>query len=151
MALSETYICLGGVLLLSQFLAFKLLGLLELGHWLNSSFIAFKNEYYYLLHLLVVLLQVLNIPWSWQSMLVAIQTNHLPYCLSDLDLKELFSHHHSHPCLRSTSQAIHASSFRSIQIKPSPNETNHTNVLLGLSQEKPRSLATLGNRMRLHM
>ena len=151
MASSVTYIRLGGVLLLSQFLAFKLLCLLELGHWLNSSFIAFKNEYNYLLHLLVVLLQVLNIPWSWQSMLVAIQTNHLPYCLSDLDLKELFSHHHSHPCLRSTSQAIHASSFKSIQIKPSPNETNHTDVLLGLSQEKPRSLATLGNRMRLHM
>ena len=55
-------------MLLSQFLAFKLLGLLELGHWLNSSFIAFKNEYYYLLHLLVVLLQVLNIPWSWESL-----------------------------------------------------------------------------------
>ena len=151
MASSVTYICLGGVLLLSQFLAFKLLGLLALGHWLNSSFIALKNEYNYLLHLLVVLLQVLNIPWSWQSMLRVVHTSHLPYYLSNLDLKELCSHRHSHPCLRSTSQAIHASSFKSVQIKPSPNETNHTDVLLGLSREKPRSLATIGNRMRLHM
>ena len=39
-----------------------------LKHWLNSSFIAFKNEYNHLLHLLVVLLQVLNIPWSWKSL-----------------------------------------------------------------------------------
>ena len=51
-------------------MAFKLLGLLALSHWLNSSFIAFKNEYNFLLHLLVVLLQVLNVPWSWKSLSV---------------------------------------------------------------------------------
>ena len=44
--------------------ASKLLGLLTLSHWLNNSFIAFKNEYNFLLHLLVVFLQVLNVPWS---------------------------------------------------------------------------------------
>ena len=35
---------------------------------MNSSFIAFKNEYNRLLHLLVILLQVLNVPWSWKSL-----------------------------------------------------------------------------------
>jgi len=31
---------------------------------MNNSFINFKNEHIYLIHLLVVLLQVLNVPWS---------------------------------------------------------------------------------------
>ena len=45
LVLSVTYIPLGGILLISQFLVFKLLGLRTLSHWLNSSFIAVKNEY----------------------------------------------------------------------------------------------------------
>ena len=49
-------------------MTFKLLGLLALRHWLNSSFIAFKNEYNCLLHLLVVFFQVLNVPWSWKPL-----------------------------------------------------------------------------------
>ena len=53
---------------LANFLAFKLLGLLALSHWLNSSFIALKKEYNCLLHLLVVHLQVHNVPWSWKSL-----------------------------------------------------------------------------------
>ena len=67
MASSVTYICLGGILLLSHFffMTFKLLGSLALRHWLNSSFIAFKNEYNRLL-----LLQVLNVPWSWEPLSV---------------------------------------------------------------------------------
>ena len=51
-------------------MTFKLLDFLALKHWLNTSFIAFKNEYNCLLHLLVVLLQVLNVPWSWKSLSV---------------------------------------------------------------------------------
>ena len=47
-------------------MTFKLLSLLALRHWLNSFFIAFKNEYNRLLHLLVVLLQVLNVPRLWK-------------------------------------------------------------------------------------
>ena len=49
-------------------MTFKLLGSFALQHWLNSSFIALKNEYNRLLHLLVILLQVLNILWSWKSL-----------------------------------------------------------------------------------
>ena len=51
-------------------MTFKLLGLLALIHWMNSSFIAFKNEYNRLLHLFVVFLQVLNVPWSWEPLSV---------------------------------------------------------------------------------
>ena len=51
-------------------MTFKLLGLLALIHWMNSSFIAFKNEYNRLLHLFVVLLQVFNVPWSWEPLSV---------------------------------------------------------------------------------
>ena len=46
-------------------MTFKLLGSLALRHWLNSSFIGFKNEYNRLL-----LLQVLNVPWSWEPLSV---------------------------------------------------------------------------------
>ena len=49
-------------------MTFKLLGLLALRYGLNNSFITFKNEYNCLLHLLVVLLQVLDVPWSWDSL-----------------------------------------------------------------------------------
>ena len=75
----------------------------------------------------------------------------LPFCLPDLDSMESCSHCHPHLFLRSTSQAIHASSFRSMQIKPSLDETNHTDMLLSLSREKPRSLATIGSRTHLHV
>ena len=80
MALSVTYIHLGGILLLSQFFYnlhpfkrschFLLLCLLTLSHWLNSFFfffLAIKNEYNCLLHLVVVLLHVLDVPWLWES------------------------------------------------------------------------------------
>ena len=33
--------------------------------------------------------------------------------------------------------------LRFVHIKPSPNETNTTNMLHGHSQEKPKSLATI--------
>ena len=49
-------------------MTFKLLGSFALRNWLNSSFITFKNEYNHLLHLLVVLLQVLNVPWSQEPL-----------------------------------------------------------------------------------
>ena len=52
--------------------------------------------------------------------------------------------------MSSISQACRASSFRSVQIKPSPNETNYTDVLLNLLREKPRSTATIGSCTRLH-
>ena len=51
-------------------MTFKLLGSFVLKHWLNISFISFKNEYNFLLHPLVVLLQVLNVPWSWKPLSV---------------------------------------------------------------------------------
>ena len=52
LASSVTYIRLGGILLIGPFSffflfffwLFKLLGLLALNHWLNSPFIAFKND-----------------------------------------------------------------------------------------------------------
>ena len=49
-------------------MTFKLLGSFALRNWLNSSFITFKNEYNHLLHLLVVLLQVLNVSWLWEPL-----------------------------------------------------------------------------------
>ena len=48
------------------------------------------------------------------------------------------------------SQACHASPFRSVQIKPSFDETNHTDVLLGLPQPKPKKLVPIDSRMRWH-
>ena len=61
---------------------------------------------------------------------------------------------HNYHCylaaMSSISQACHASPFRFMQIKPSPNETNYIDVLLNLLREKPRSTATIGNCTRLH-
>ena len=37
---------------------------------LNNFFINFRNEYIYLLCLLVVLLQLLNVPWTWEPLSV---------------------------------------------------------------------------------
>ena len=46
------------------------LDLLARRHWLNSSFINFRSGYIHLVHLLVVLLQVFNIPWPRESLSV---------------------------------------------------------------------------------
>ena len=62
-ASSITYIRQGGILLLSHFLFESWLDLLVRRHWLNNSFINFRNGYIHLVHLLVILLQVLNVPW----------------------------------------------------------------------------------------
>ena len=73
MALSVTYIRQGGILLLSHFLCFLLerwLDLLARRHWLNSSFIDFESRYIHLVRLLVVILQVFNIPWPRESLSV---------------------------------------------------------------------------------
>ena len=77
------YIRQGGILLLSLFFKFDLhpfvgfcqvfeswLDLLAWRHWLNSSFINFKIGYIHLVHLLVVLLQVFNVPWPRESLSV---------------------------------------------------------------------------------
>ena len=45
------------------------------------------------------------------------------------------------------SQACRASPFKFAQIQPSPNETNHTGVLYGLSQWKPKNLVSNGSSM----
>ena len=73
MTSSVTYIRQGGILLLSHFVCFLLeswLDLLAQRHWLNSSFIDFESGYINLVHLLVVLLQVFNIPWPRESLSV---------------------------------------------------------------------------------
>ena len=71
MALSVTYIHQGGILLLSFFLLFySQLDLLAKRHWLNNLFINFRNEYIYLLYLLVVFLQLLNVPWTREPLSV---------------------------------------------------------------------------------
>ena len=46
------------------------LNLLAWRHWLNSSFINFRSGYIHLVHLLVVLLQVFNVPWLGESLSV---------------------------------------------------------------------------------
>ena len=46
------------------------LDLLARRHWLNSSFINFRSGYIHLIHLLVVLLQVFNVPWPGDSLSV---------------------------------------------------------------------------------
>ena len=46
------------------------LDLLARRHWLNSSFINFKSGYIHLVHPLVVLLQVFNVPWLKESLSV---------------------------------------------------------------------------------
>ena len=40
--------------------------------------------------------------------------------------------------------------IRSVQIEASPDETNNTNMLHDILREKPKSLASIGSRMRLH-
>ena len=70
MATSVTYICQGGILLLSHFLFESWLDLIARRHWLNSSFINFRNGYIHLVHLLVILLQVLNVPWPREPLFV---------------------------------------------------------------------------------
>ena len=56
----------------------------------------------------------------------------------------------NHCCYLATksliSQARHASPFRSVQIQHSPDETNHTSVLHGLSRRKTRNLVSNGSR-----
>ena len=44
--------------------------MLALRHWLNSSFINFRSGYIHLVYLLVVLLQVFNVPWLRESLSV---------------------------------------------------------------------------------
>ena len=65
-----TYIRQGEILLLSHFLFKSWLDLLIQRHWLNSSFIKFRNGYNHLVHLLLILLQVLNVPWPREPLSV---------------------------------------------------------------------------------
>ena len=63
-----TYIRQSEILLLSFFWSYSRLDLLAQRHQLNNFFINFKNEYIYLLYLLVVFLQLLNVPWTWEPL-----------------------------------------------------------------------------------
>ena len=70
MASLVTYIRQGRILLLSNFLFESWLDLLARRHWLNGSFINFRSGYIHLVHLLVVFLQVFNVPWFGESLSV---------------------------------------------------------------------------------